>query len=117
MDEKIIGANIRQIRLAGNSSLTEVAKRPVMTKSTLSKIESGQASLPIFRPGDKVGQFKHEGNEFIYLLSGELEVTICSEALVMKAGELLYFDPTQVHKTRPIGTPPARALTCFIEKR
>src|SRR5271156_6091430 len=47
MDERMVGENIRAIRLASKVSLTEVAKRAGMTKSTLSKIENGQTSSPI----------------------------------------------------------------------
>ena len=43
----MVGENIRVIRLASKVSLTEVAKRAGMTKSTLSKIENGQTSSPI----------------------------------------------------------------------
>ncbi len=43
----MVGENIRAIRLASNTSLTDVAKRAGMTKSTLSKIENGQTSSPI----------------------------------------------------------------------
>jgi transcriptional regulator with XRE-family HTH domain len=47
MDERMVGENIRAIRLASKVSLTEVARRAGMTKSTLSKIETGQTSSPI----------------------------------------------------------------------
>ncbi len=43
----MVGENIRAIRLASQVSLTEVAARAGMTKSTLSKIETGQTSSPI----------------------------------------------------------------------
>ncbi len=47
MNEGMVGENIHSIRLASAVSLTEVAKRAGMTKSTLSKIENGQTSSPI----------------------------------------------------------------------
>jgi transcriptional regulator with XRE-family HTH domain len=47
MDERAVGENIRAIRVAAKASLTEVARRAGMTKSTLSKIENGQTSSPI----------------------------------------------------------------------
>ncbi len=183
MDERTIGENIRKIRLAANASLTETAKRAGMTKSTLSKIETGQISSPIstllsiasalgvrladfvqeeapeqrmiltpkgkgrlmvrdgsrfgyayeglaigypgrlvepflltIRPEDKVGTFQHDGQEFIYMLSGHVEMTVGSEVFEMKPGDFLYFDPTLTHKTRLLGEKPARFLCCFIEK-
>lgn len=47
MDEIAIGANIRKIRLAKKTSLTDLAKRANIAKGTLSKIENGQTSSPI----------------------------------------------------------------------
>ncbi len=47
MDEQTIGANIRAIRQAAKVTLAEVAQRAGITKSTLSKIETGQISSPI----------------------------------------------------------------------
>jgi len=67
------------------------------------------------RPGDKAGQFRHGGQEFFYLLTGELEFTIAGDVLHLKPGDFIYFDPAHLHKTRLIGRKVARALTCFIE--
>jgi transcriptional regulator with XRE-family HTH domain len=47
MDERMLGENIRSIRLAAKVTLTDVARRAGITKSTLSKIETGQTSSPI----------------------------------------------------------------------
>ncbi len=183
MDERTIGANIRQLRLGAKASLTEVAKRAGITKSTLSKIETGQISSPIstllsiasalgihlsdfvleetpekkytltrkgeghlivrdgsrfgyayeglavgfqgrlvepflltIAPGDKEGVFTHGGQEFIYMLSGHVKMTVGSDVFEMKEGDFLYFDPTQTHKTKLIGKKPAQFLCCFIEK-
>ena len=43
----MVGENIRALRMAARVSLTEAAKRAGLTKSTLSKIETGQISSPI----------------------------------------------------------------------
>lgn len=184
MDEKIIGSNIRTLRLAKKASLTEVAKRAGITKSTLSKIETGQTSSPVstlisiasalglhladfvqeekterktvftprgkgrlivrngtglgysyeglavdfpgrlvepflltINPGDKVAEFRHEGQEFIYMLSGQVEFTVNGERFEMTPGDFIYFDSTQPHQTRLLGSEPARFLCCFIENR
>src|SRR5271155_1044668 len=70
MNEKSVGENIRTIRLAARASLTEVAKKAKLTKSTLSKIENGQISSPIstLLPiaaalGVKLGEFFREIEE------------------------------------------------------
>ncbi len=68
------------------------------------------------RPGDEIGKFQHDGQEFIYVLSGHVEITVGSDAFEMKEGDFIYFDPTQTHQTRLLGDEPARFLCCFIEK-
>lgn len=182
MDERIVGENIRAIRVAHKTSLTEVAKRAGLTKSTLSKIENGQSSSPIstllviatalevplgdfFReeepaashvltrknqgkriirdgshlgysyealaagfpgkrvepflltlsPADKEGDFRHGGQEFIYMLSGTIEFTVGAEKLVLRPGDSLYFDPTVIHRLKLLGARPARFLSLFIK--
>jgi transcriptional regulator with XRE-family HTH domain len=67
-------------------------------------------------PEDRVGKFQHEGQEFIYLLSGRVEFTVGAEIYQLEEGDFLYFDSTQFHQTQLIGDEPARFLCCFIEK-
>ena len=47
MDERTIGGNIRAIRQRASLTVTALAKRAHLAKSTLSKIENGQVSAPI----------------------------------------------------------------------
>jgi transcriptional regulator with XRE-family HTH domain len=47
MDEQAIGANIRRLRQDAGRTLTALADAAGLTKSTLSKIETGQVSAPI----------------------------------------------------------------------
>jgi len=47
MDEQTIGANIRRLRENAGLTLTALARQSDLTKSTLSKIETGQTSPPI----------------------------------------------------------------------
>lgn len=182
MNEQDVGQNIRKLRLASEATLDEIAKRAGLTKSTLSKIETGQTSSPIstllavsnalgvhlsefFReeqkpashvltrkgqgrqivrdgtrlgyayealavdfpnkplepflltisPGDAEGQFQHKGQEFIYLLAGEIAFTLGEEKFTIEAGDSLYFDSSLPHSLKLIGKTPARFLCCFIE--
>jgi transcriptional regulator with XRE-family HTH domain len=182
MDEQLIGANLRQIRLSKGQTLTEVAKMAGLTKSTLSKIETGQVSASIstfmkiadamgrelaeffrkpserlpfvltrkgkgetivrggskfgytyealalempgkgvepflltIQPGDKKGTFGHGGQEFIYILSGQMEFTVGPEMMRLRAGDSLYFDPTKKHTTNVIGNKPVKFLCLFIQ--
>jgi transcriptional regulator with XRE-family HTH domain len=72
--------------------------------------------LLTIQPSDRVGKFQHEGQEFIYLLSGRVEITVGSESVEVEEGDFIYFDSTQFHQTRLLGEEPARFLCCFIEK-
>lgn len=47
MNEQKIGQNIRNLRLRSGKTLTELARHAQITKSTLSKIETGQISSPV----------------------------------------------------------------------
>jgi transcriptional regulator with XRE-family HTH domain len=47
VNEQIIGANIRQLRTQARQTLTGLAQAAGMTKSSLSKIETGRISAPI----------------------------------------------------------------------
>ena len=182
MNEQIVGENIRKLRLRAGMTLTGVAEKAELTKSTLSKIETGRISTPISTviriakamklplvefftddkqqpayvltrkgkgqnvihngsrfgysyqalalekgnkyvepfllticPSDPPGQFHHSGQEFIYMLSGQLGFTIGEEELRLRAGDSLYFDSSHVHKTRVIGKQPAKFLCIFIQ--
>jgi transcriptional regulator with XRE-family HTH domain len=183
MDERSIGENIRAMREAVGITLTAAAKKAALTKSALSKIETGQSSPPIatllriagalnvslvdfftaekthltyvltrkgdgriisrdgsrfgysyealgleksdkiaepflltIKPDDPEGSFHHEGQEFIYMLSGQMSFTINTEKLILRAGDSLYFDSTNVHRTRVVGKRPAKFICVFIQQ-
>ncbi len=67
------------------------------------------------RPGDPAGRFQHGGQEFIYMLSGALEVSVAGERITLQVGDSLYFNPTASHATQVVGTVPARFLCVFIQ--
>jgi transcriptional regulator with XRE-family HTH domain len=67
------------------------------------------------KPGDPVGEFRHGGQEFIYLLSGKLRFTVGDDEIVLGKGDSLYFDPALTHTTKVIGKSPARFLCLFIQ--
>ena len=183
MDEQVLGSNIRRLRTQKGMTLTAVAKKAELTKSTLSKIETGHISPPIstlmrlakamnvplvgffvdddqrpvyvltqkgkgrivsrdgsrfgyayealalekqdkyfdpflltINPCDPAGQFHHSGQEFIYMLSGQMELTIGQEHLKVKAGDALYFDSSHIHKTQVKGKWPAKFLCIFAQE-
>ncbi len=56
-------------------------------------------------PGaDSGGSYSHEGEEFIYVLQGKLEMWIDEvEHFVLETGDSLYFDSTEVHRWQNVG--------------
>ena len=72
--------------------------------------------LLTIQPGDPPGVFHHGGQEFIYMLSGQMEISVGEKKLRLRRGDSLYFDPSHTHNTRIIGKKPARFLCCFIRE-
>ena len=52
----------------------------------------------------------HEGEEFIYVLSGELEITYGTEAYRLAAGDSIYYDSIVAHHVHCSGDRPAQFL-------
>lgn len=58
----------------------------------------------------KRGLFQHEGEEFIYVLEGELEFYFKDQTFVLKKGDSVYFDSMFPHGGRSLGKSPAKML-------
>lgn len=54
--------------------------------------------------------FSHEGEEFVFVLEGELEFRTPDEVHILSSGDSLYFESDQLHAFRGIGEKNARAL-------
>lgn len=76
--------------------------------------KTAEPFLLTIRPGDPPGTFHHRGQEFIYMLSGQMEFCIDKEKMRMRRGDSLYFDSSHPHSTRIVGKSPARFLCLFI---
>jgi len=59
---------------------------------------------------EKVRLHRHPGVELIYLLRGELEVRVGSEAHTLAEGDAMYFDASVVHGYRRVGKKPCSAI-------
>ncbi len=56
----------------------------------------------------------HDGQEFIYVLEGEMEVVIEDTRDVLKAGDSVYYDSTSMHLVKAYGGKPAKILAVLI---
>lgn len=54
--------------------------------------------------------FSHEGEEFIFVLEGEMEVTLEDHTDVLKPGDSIYFDSKLRHRVECVGDGEARVL-------
>lgn len=52
----------------------------------------------------------HDGQEFIYVLDGEMEVVIGDARDVLRAGDAVYYDSTTIHLVKAHGDKPAKIL-------
>ncbi len=52
----------------------------------------------------------HEGEEFIYVLEGSIDVTLWNHTDVLSAGDSIYYDSTIPHRVQCHGQQPARIL-------
>lgn len=81
------------------------------------KDKAAEPFLLTIGPGDPAGEFRHGGEEFIYMLNGELEFTIGDEVLNLGPGDSLYFHADIIHRTKIIGEENAEFLCIFIQNR
>ena len=62
------------------------------------------------KDSEDVIKFSHEGEEFAFVLEGQLEFSSEAETIVLNPGDSLYFDSDQLHGFRAVGDTPAKAL-------
>lgn len=65
-------------------------------------IESRQAHKPV--------EYKHEGEEFIFVMEGDLEVTFGSKIHNLKTGESIHFNSETPHKLKSLSSEDTRCL-------
>lgn len=58
----------------------------------------------------------HEGEEFLYVLSGTLELLYDGETYTLKKGDSLYIDSSRPHALRGIGKTPPQALAVIFSR-
>jgi transcriptional regulator with XRE-family HTH domain len=56
----------------------------------------------------------HDGQEFIYVLEGEMEVVVDDVRDVLKPGDAVYYDSTSTHLVRAYGDKPAKILAVLV---
>ncbi|PLX45820.1 MAG: hypothetical protein C0609_02155 [Deltaproteobacteria bacterium] len=90
-------------------------------KSLLSENIRGQAMEPFLvtfnsDAAETVQPMSHEGEEFIYLLSGTLELVYDDDIYTLKAGESAYIDSSRPHAFKGKGEPSPTAIAVIFSK-
>jgi len=62
------------------------------------------------RQDHRMVEYRHEGEEFIYVLRGEVEVRVGENPNILKKGETLHFDSGIPHKLRNLSEEEAKLL-------
>ena len=66
-------------------------------------------------PGDKKpNKNGHDGQEYDYVIEGQLEVTIEEKVMVLNPGDSIYFDSKKSHCFRSLNNEPAKFLCIII---
>lgn len=61
-------------------------------------------------PGFQSETFQHEGEEFIYILSGSIEKSLDGETFTLREGDSLHYNGMTPHAWKTLGETPARML-------
>ena len=61
-------------------------------------------------PGFQSETFQHEGEEFIYVLSGSIEKSLDGETFTLREGDSLHYNGMTPHAWKTLGDTPARML-------
>ncbi|MDR1332573.1 MAG: XRE family transcriptional regulator [Tannerella sp.] len=64
--------------------------------------------LPV--EGDGFVSSTHEGEEFIFVLAGVIEISYGKQAYVLEEGDCIYYDSIVAHNVHAAGSEPARIL-------
>lgn len=67
------------------------------------------------KDGVKPGLLSHSGEEFVYVLEGQMRYRVGSTTYTLGPGDSLYFDAEEEHDLEPI-TPEVRFLGIFAER-
>ena len=78
--------------------------------------EKGQKNLKAFRvfldpkPGNEETTYQHLGEEFVYVLKGNVEIAVGDNSNVLSTGDSLLFNSSIVHKLKNVGDEEAELL-------
>ena len=116
-----VGIAVGWFAVKAASGYVEPVKRTVLLKADLAGTEEreGVVWLIEITPGAATGKHYHLGHEFVYVLEGAGRTSVGGKPeATVRAGEVAYLPPGQVHKTtNASATAPAKALVVYIGEK
>ena len=94
-------AFIKRTRSYSYETLTPGAEESHL-RAFMVTIESHHAHKPV--------EYRHEGEEFIYVMDGDLEFVLGGKPHVLKKGECIHFNSDIPHKLKSLSNEPTRCL-------
>ncbi len=112
-------------------TIVRADQRPITSRYGKAKEESHGYEYESLAPGKKDRRMEpfivtlhpaasdepstHDGQEFIYVLEGEMEVFVEDTREVLKPGDAVYYDSTSTHLVRAFGDKPAKILAVLLD--
>lgn len=112
-----LGVTVTDLLSANHAASTDFTAAATLADSKLTRTEKGylfhlfagsrseklmQPFLFVARKGEiRPGPLSHRGEEFIYVLSGEMTFRVGQMDYRLRAGDSLYFDSEQMHDLQP----------------
>ncbi len=94
-------AFVKRTRSYSYETLTPGAEKNHL-RAFMVTIESHHAHKPV--------EYRHEGEEFIYVMEGDLELTLGGKIHILKKGECIHFNSDIPHKLKSLSNEPTRCL-------
>ncbi len=85
------------------------AYTPLSENAENRHLKAFEILVPALKKHDGVG-FKHDGEEFVYVLSGKVEIRVGDHVNVLKKGDSLHFNSGIKHDLRNIGKTDAKLI-------
>ena len=115
----------RQLGIRVDDLLDQPARDPRVHRQAIRR--DGMTIAPLTREESEVRAFKityhpdaperplqtHDGHEWLYVLSGRLELVLGERVHVLARGEAAEFDTTTPHSMRALGAKPAEIISLF----
>ena len=96
-----VQAFVKRTRSYSYQTLTPGAEKSHL-RAFMVTIESHHAHKPV--------EYRHEGEEFIYVMAGDLELTLGGKIHVLKKEECIHFNSDIPHKLKSLSNEPTRCL-------